>query len=74
MLSPPVDLLRVVSHRGGRLVLTLSAIADHFGPEDWRKDGIEHFFRPLRRDAVIVRDMVKSGHSAKDFFDNKAVS
>jgi hypothetical protein len=61
-------------HLQVRLVLTLSAIAQHFGPEDWGKDGIEHFFRPLKKDAVVLRDMVSSGQPAKDFFDNKAVS
>lgn len=57
-----------------RLMLTLSAIAQHFGPEDWGKDGIEHFFRPLKKEAIIVRDMVKAGQPAKSFYDNKVVS
>ena len=55
-------------------MLTLSAIAQHFGPEDWGKDGIEHFFRPLKKDAVEVRKMVNSGQAARDFYINKAVS
>lgn len=57
-----------------RLMLTLSAIAQHFGPEDWGKDGIEHFFRPLKKEAMIVREMVKQGERAKSYFDNKVVS
>lgn len=57
-----------------RLMLTLSAICEHYGPEDWGKDGIEHFFRPLKKDAADVRNLVKNGQSAKSYFDNKAVS
>lgn len=55
-------------------MLTLSAIAQHYGPEDWGECGIEHFFRPLKKDAVAVRDVVKRGEAAKTFYDNKAVS
>lgn len=55
-------------------MLTLSAIAQHFGPEDWGKDGIEHFFRPLKKEAVVVREMVKRGEPAKTFYANKVVS
>ncbi|POS77902.1 polarity defective-2 [Diaporthe helianthi] len=54
------------------LKLNFKAIAQHFGPDDWSKDGIEHFFRPLKKDALVVRAMVKSGQPAKEFFDNKA--
>lgn len=57
-----------------RLMLTLSAIAQHFGPEDWGEFGIEHFFRPLKKDAAAVRDVVKRGEPAKGFYDSKAVS
>ncbi|KAG8159011.1 hypothetical protein KVR01_011454 [Diaporthe batatas] len=65
-------LLTAVIAAHPELKLNFKAIAQHFGPEDWGKDGIEHFFRPLKKDALAVRDLVKAGQRAKDFFDNKA--
>ncbi|KAL2290459.1 hypothetical protein FJTKL_15555 [Diaporthe vaccinii] len=54
------------------LKLNFKAICEHYGPEDWGKDGIEHFFRPLKKDAADVRKMVKNGQPAKSYFDSKA--
>ncbi|KAK2602491.1 hypothetical protein N8I77_009018 [Diaporthe amygdali] len=64
-------LLTAVIAAHPELKLNFKAIAKHFGPEDWGECGIEHFFRPLKKDAVVVRDMVKRGEAAKDFYDNK---
>ncbi|KAL1881852.1 hypothetical protein Daus18300_000905 [Diaporthe australafricana] len=67
-------LLTAVIAAHPELKLNFKAIAKHFGPEDWGECGIEHFFRPLKKDALVVRDKVKRGEAAKDFYDNKADS
>lgn len=52
--------------------LTRPEIAKHFG-SDWTESGIEHFFRPIKKNGKAVKDLVRRGEDAKNF-DHKPVS
>lgn len=56
----------------GTALLTWSAIAKHYG-SDWGECGIEHFFRPLKKNATAIRKLVERNEDAANF-DHNAVS
>lgn len=47
-------------------------MAKHYG-SDWTQSGLEHFFRPIKKNAVAISAMVKRGEDAA-CFDHKPVS
>jgi hypothetical protein len=50
-------------------LLTWSAISKHYG-SDWTESGIEHFFRPLKKNATSIRKMVDRDEDAANFNHN----
>lgn len=55
--------------RSPRLVLTYSDIAKHYG-SDWSASGIEHFFRPIKKNGQAIQGVVKRGEDAANFNHN----
>lgn len=54
---------------GSSLGLTRPEIAKHFG-SDWGESGIEHFFRPIKKNGKAIQAMVKRGEDAANFNHN----
>lgn len=48
------------------LVLTKPDIAVHYG-SDWTESGIEHFFRPVKKNAKAIQAMVKRNEDPANF-------
>lgn len=55
-----------------RSVLTRPETAKHFG-SDWTESGIEHFFRPIKKNSKAIQEHVRRGEDAKHF-THQAVS
>lgn len=55
-----------------RLVLTRPETAKHYG-SDWTESGIEHFFRPIKKNGKALQEHVRRGEDAKNF-THQAVS
>lgn len=55
----------LVRNEKAGLIKSLSAIAKHYGSE-WTESGIEHHFRPLKKGALALRDLVAQGKDTKD--------
>lgn len=55
-----------------RLVLTRPDIANHYG-SDWSASGVEHFFRPIKKNGKAIQGLVKRGEDPANF-DHNAVS
>ncbi|KUI60057.1 hypothetical protein VP1G_07274 [Cytospora mali] len=49
--------------------LNYKAISKHYG-SDWTESGIEHFFRPLKKNATSIRKMVDRDEDAANFNHN----
>lgn len=56
-------------HRNPRLVLTRSDIAKHYG-SDWSVSGVEHFFRPIKKNGLAIQSLVKRGEDPANFNHN----
>lgn len=56
---------RIGSKWKAGLIKSLSAISKHYGSE-WSESGIEHHFRPLKKGAQALRDLVGQGKDTKD--------
>lgn len=51
------------------LVLIKPAIALHYG-SDWTESGIEHFFRPVKKNAKAIQAMVERKEDPANFNHN----
>lgn len=52
-----------------RLVLTRPDIATHYG-SDWSASGVEHFFRPIKKNGQAIQGLVKRGEDPATFNHN----
>lgn len=59
----------MVCHTGASQLIDdshLSGISKAFGPS-WSESGIEHFFRPLKKHAVTLRNAVAKDEDTSDY-------
>lgn len=52
-----------------RLVLIRPEIATHYG-SDWSVSGVEHFFRPIKKNGQAIKGLVKRGEDPANFNHN----
>ncbi|KAJ4388811.1 hypothetical protein N0V93_006271 [Gnomoniopsis smithogilvyi] len=62
-------LLTAVIAAHPELRLNYKDIASHYG-SDWSVSGIDHFFRPIKRNSKAIRGLVKRGEDPADFNHN----
>lgn len=58
-----------LSHFVVRLVLTRPDIANHYG-SDWSASGVEHFFRPIKKNGQAIQGLVQRGEDPANFNHN----